>query len=79
MADLHYLPESGFVASGDSGPQRDSPQNWVVWHFTHKDNLQRIVDNDALYPSTMKTPPVNVANSDIKERRAAIRVRPDDT
>ena len=79
MADLHYLPESGFVASGDSGPQRDSPQNWVIWHFTHKDNLQRIVDNDALYPSTMKTPPVNVANSDIKERRAAIRVRPDDT
>jgi hypothetical protein len=79
VADLHYLAESGFVARGDTGPQQDAPQNWVVWHFTHKDNLQGIVDDNALLPSTMKAPAVNVANTGIKGRRATIRVRPDGT
>ena len=79
VADLHYLAESGFVARGDTGPQQDAPQNWVVWHFTHKDNLQGIVDDNGLLPSTMKAPAVNVANTGIKGRRATIRVRPDGT
>lgn len=79
MANLYYLAESGFVARGNTGTQQDAPQNWVVWHFTHKDNLQGIVDDNALLPSTMKTPAVNVANIGIKGRRATIRVRPDDT
>ena len=78
MPNFHYLKESGFVARGDTGPRQDAPQNWVVWHFTHKDNLQEIVEDGALLPSTIKTPRVNVANTGIKGRRATIRVQPDD-
>jgi hypothetical protein len=79
VPSLHYLEESGFVARGETGPRQDAPQDWVVWHFTHKDNLQGIVDDDALLPSTAKVPTVNVANTGIKGRRATIRVAPDDT
>jgi len=79
VANLHYLADSGFVASGETGPRQDAPENWVVWHFTHRDNLQGIVADNALFPSTVRTPTVNVANTGIKDRRTMIRVRPDDT
>ncbi len=66
--DLHYVPDSGFVAR-NGGPRRDSPSDWVVWHFTHRDNLELICGGGFLLPSSVIEPRRSVANERVKGRR----------
>jgi hypothetical protein len=43
------FPESGFAALGSELPRQHDPRNWLVWHFTHVDNLAAsFVDFDLL-------------------------------
>lgn len=75
--DLHYMPDSGFMARGAPGPQRERPRDWLVWHFTHMDNIEAIAASGCLFPSSDVAPCRSVANDDVKDRRT-YRVRPDD-
>lgn len=63
-----FFPESGFVGRG-GGPRRDVPRDWIVWHFTHIDNLPAIVSQGRLLPDSAVSPATHVANADVKERR----------
>jgi len=75
--ELRYFPDGGFVARGADGPQRNAPRDWAVWHFTHIDNLPAIVGAGRLMPSASVAPARDVANSDVKARRAQRIVTPD--
>lgn len=70
-----FVPESGFVAR-NGGPRRDGPRDWVVWHFTHVDNLPSIVAQGQLLPDSAVTPAAHVANDEVKERRRHKVVNP---
>lgn len=70
-----FFPEGGFVGRG-GGPRREAPRDWIVWHFTHIDNLPAIVDEQRLLPDSAVTPATHVANDDVKERRRHIAVNP---
>jgi len=67
--DLYYLPASGFMARTKPGPQRERPKDWLVWHFTHRDNLEAICAAGSLLPSSRVDPRRSVANEDVKGRR----------
>ncbi len=71
-----FFPESGFVGR-NGGPRRDAPRDWIVWHFTHVDNLPSIVDQGRLLPDSEVTPATHVANDEVKERRRHKVVSPD--
>lgn len=73
-----FIPDSGFVAD-NGGPDRNRPRDWIVWHFTHIDNLQAVVSAGGLIASSSVTPTTNVAASEIKARRATKPVQPDPT
>ncbi len=75
--DLYYVPASGFMARRKPGPRRESPQDWLVWHFTHRDNLEEIRASGSLLPSPRAAPRRSVANDDVKGRRT-YWVRPDE-
>lgn len=70
-----FFPESGFVGR-DGGPRRDVPRDWIVWHFTHIDNLPAIVSQGRLLPDSAVSPATHVANADVKERRRHKAVNP---
>lgn len=70
-----FIPDSGFVAR-NGGPQRDKPRDWVVWHFTHVDNLPGIVSQGGLLPDSAVAPATHVANDEVKERRRHKVVKP---
>lgn len=76
--ELRYVPESGFVARGGQGPLQAASRDWIVWHFTHIDNLASIAAAGRLLPSSRTVPVRNVANTGIKERRDTRPVDPDD-
>ena len=66
------------MARGGQGPRRDSPRDWVAWHFTHRDNLEAICGAGRLLPSASVKPVRNVANPSVKERRTwAVEPDPD--
>ncbi|QZA08825.1 DUF4433 domain-containing protein [Mycolicibacter heraklionensis] len=69
------ITDSGFVARG-GGPRREGPRDWIVWHFTHIDNLPGILGQGRLLPDAAVTPATNVANDDVKERRRHKQVNP---
>lgn len=71
-----YKRESGFVARND-GPDRQRPRDWIVWHFTHVDNLPSIVSTGRLLPDSAVTPLTDVAYDEVKERRRHKVVDPD--
>jgi hypothetical protein len=75
--DLHYVPASGFMARTKPGPQRERPHDWLVWHFTHRNNLEEICASGSLLPSSRVHPRRSVANEDVKGRRT-YRVKPDE-
>lgn len=70
-----FIPDSGFVAR-NGGPQREKPRDWIVWHFTHVDNLPGIVGQGGLLPDSAVTPAAHVANDEVKERRRHKTVKP---
>ncbi|AHC23834.1 MULTISPECIES: type II toxin-antitoxin system toxin DNA ADP-ribosyl transferase DarT [Mycobacteriaceae] len=70
-----FFPESGFVGRG-KGPRREAPRDWIVWHFTHIDNLSSVVDAGRLLPDSAVTAATNVANDEVKERRRHKKVDP---
>lgn len=65
------------MARNGPRPLRDRPRDWIVWHFTHKDNLEAITGFGRLVPSSHVTPKRSVANQEVKARRTYL-VRPDD-
>jgi hypothetical protein len=71
-----FFPDSGFVGRG-GGPRRDGPRDWVVWHFTHVNNLSSIIGHGRLLPDSAVTPTTDVANDEVKERRRHKAVSPD--
>ncbi|MDO3331364.1 Uncharacterised protein [Mycobacteroides abscessus subsp. massiliense] len=71
----NYFPESGFVGR-NGGPRRDAPRDWIVWHFTHVDNLPGIIETGRLLPDSMIKPATEVANPEVKERRRHKAVDP---
>lgn len=71
------MPASGFMACRKPGPRRERPEDWLVWHFTHKDNLGAICSSGSLIPSSRVAPRRSVANDDVKKRRT-YWVRPDE-
>lgn len=71
-----YRRASGFVAR-DGGPDRERPRDWIVWHFTHVDNLPGVVTAGRLLPDAGVTPSTNVANDDVKDLRRHKVVAPD--
>jgi len=75
---MAQVRDSGFVSISDSIPQRDRPQDWLVWHFTHLDNLPGIVESGSLRCQTHQNPIVSVALQSVKERRLSKIVDPDD-
>jgi hypothetical protein len=77
-APVSHYRTSGFAALGSELPQRTDPRNWLVWHFTHVDNLPAIVQAGHMYSSNKTQPTVNVALQQVKARRQAIAVHPDD-
>lgn len=74
---IGYRPESGFVAH-NGGPDRRRPRDWIVWHFTHIDNLPKIVASGCLLPDSAVTPVTDVAYDSVKELRRHKAVRPDE-
>lgn len=74
--EVRFFPESGFVARGE-GPRRDAPRDWFVWHFTHADNLEAIVEAGRLLPDDSVAPSTNVGSSQVKARRRSRQVCPD--
>lgn len=76
--DLRYIPDSGFMARGTSGPRRDNVTDWLVWHFTHLSNIPAICEAGKLLPSAAVQPRRSVANDDVKDRRTCA-VAPDVT
>lgn len=74
---MNYFLQSGFAALGSGFPQRATPRDWLVWHFTHSANLSSIVASGHLRASTKQDPLVNVANQDVKALRRGIKVCPD--
>ncbi|WP_137816922.1 DarT ssDNA thymidine ADP-ribosyltransferase family protein [Gandjariella thermophila] len=74
---MGYYRESGFAALGAGKPRRDDPRNWLVWHFTHLDNLPAIAASGFLNAAANQTANVSVALNEVKARRKAIRVDPD--
>lgn len=71
-----YIPHSGFTA-GSGAPTRENPEDWYVWHFTHRDNLQAIADAGALLAPSSVDPQTNVADLQVKARRDLVAVTPD--
>lgn len=65
---MSFIPESGFV-SRKGLPSRDAPRDWIIWHFTHIDNLPGIAEQGSLLPDSMINPRTSVANDDVKHRR----------
>lgn len=76
--NLRYIPDSGFMAKGTSGPRRDNVTDWLVWHFTHVSNIPAICEAGRLLPSAVVQPRRSVANDDVKDRRTYV-VAPDAT
>jgi hypothetical protein len=74
---IRYRPESGFVAR-NGGPDRLRPQDWIVWHFTHIDNLPGIITAGRLLSDSAVTPTTDVAFDSVKELRRHKLVAPDD-
>lgn len=70
-----FIPASGFVAR-NGGPQRDKPRDWIVWHFTHVNNLPAIISQGRLLPDSAVIPTTHVANDEVKERRRHKPVNP---
>lgn len=66
---LSFIPESGFVGVGPQGPQIDKPEDWIIWHFTHKANLPAIADVECLRAASAVEPVQNVALNSVKQRR----------
>ncbi|HZM55346.1 MAG TPA: DUF4433 domain-containing protein [Acidimicrobiales bacterium] len=73
-----YWADSGFMAAGPSGPMREDPLSWYVWHFTHKRNLDRIAAAGGLVPDSTAQPAAAVTDQSIKGRRALTLVVPTD-
>lgn len=48
---IGYEPVPGFVAH-NGGPDRSRPGDWIVWHFTHIDNLPSVVASGRLLPDS---------------------------
>lgn len=71
-----YKPESGFVARS-GGPDRKRPHDWIVWHFTHADNLPGIITAGRLLADSAVTPTTEVAYNPVKELRRHKVVAPD--
>jgi hypothetical protein len=57
------------MARTKPGPQRERPRDWLVWHFTHRENLEEICAFGSLRPSSHVHPQRSVANEDVKMRR----------
>lgn len=74
---MGHFEASGFAALGPSVPQRTEPANWLVWHFTHVDNLASIATAGRLRCPNRQEPVTNIALAHIKDRRKQIAVRPD--
>jgi hypothetical protein len=75
---LKVYSASGFAARGESLPVKDNPREWMVWHFTHIDNLESICQAGSLGCASQVDGVTNVANPGIKDRRAIRVVAPDD-
>ncbi|OXM44533.1 DUF4433 domain-containing protein [Amycolatopsis alba] len=75
---MKYFPDSGFASASSAGPQREQPRDWLVWHFTHLENLEPIVKEGHLLCPERKLPAVSVALHGVKERRRHLMVAPDD-
>src|SRR5258705_8178260 len=71
-----YKRESGFVAR-NGGPDRQRPHDWIVWHFTHVDNLPSIITPGRLLADAAIPPATDVAYSGVKELRRHKAVSPD--
>ncbi|MDP9796767.1 hypothetical protein J2S43_005279 [Catenuloplanes nepalensis] len=67
--DLRYIPDSGFMARGQARPRRDNVRDWLVWHFTHVENVPSIAEAGILLPTAKVRPPRSVANDEVKGRR----------
>lgn len=65
------------MACGEQGPVRERPRDWLVWHFTHRDNLAEICSSGSLLPSSQVQPRRSVANDRVKSRRT-YQVKPDE-
>lgn len=74
---LRFIPASGFVAR-NGRPARERPDDWIVWHFTHRDNLADICRAGSLLPASSVNPARSVANDVVKGRRT-YAVTPDGT
>jgi ssDNA thymidine ADP-ribosyltransferase, DarT len=74
---MAYFRDSGFVSVSQAVPQRDQPRDWLVWHFTHLNNLRGIAEANCLRCQNQQTPTVSVALSSVKERRRSKLVNPD--
>jgi ssDNA thymidine ADP-ribosyltransferase, DarT len=72
-----FLPDGGFTSESPSGPRRDEPLDWYVWHFTHVDNLASIVEDGVLRSDNSATTVTNVGNLGIKGNRRLTGVQPD--
>ena len=77
-AMMAYFRASGFTALGSGMPSKEAPRDWLVWHFTHEDNLPGIVSSGHLCSQALSKPVVNVANQEVKARRESILVAPEE-
>ncbi|MGB8405905.1 MAG: DUF4433 domain-containing protein [Mycobacterium sp.] len=76
MSTKRFWPDSGFVAHNDR-PDKDRPEDWVVWHFTHIANLPAIAASGVLLPDSGVSATVNVAFDSVKALRRDKAVQPD--
>jgi len=71
-----YIADGGFAAKSGA-PDRANAEDWFIWHFTHLDNLDSIVEAGAVLSSARIKPPMNVADLKVKARRDLVLVQPD--
>jgi len=74
------MPPQGFAGGGfvavDGLPRRERPDDWLVWHFTHADNLGPIVAAGALLAESSGVAFTNIASTEIKNLRRTRAVSP---
>lgn len=58
-------------------PDKNDPGSWIVWHFTHVDNLAKIAATGRLLSDRSAAPNVNVAYASVKDNRRRFDVTPD--
>lgn len=66
---------TGFTTVSGDTPTSDNVEDWLVWHLTHVDNLERIVTSGALLSFKESDPSVRIALTTIQQRRSSVIIK----